>query len=116
MCPVKCGFTKGSNYERHFTEKVGVKQTTSTLGEKSGLTTETKLVEKQVEVELKTSKDDQKGSQKDFKKNEAAADYLQEDTKSQKVASDKTKASKNERITKDMSLSPSLSPPQSRSR
>jgi len=78
--------------EKHFTEKVGVKQTTSTIGEKSGLTSETKLVEKQAEVELKTSKDDQKGSQQDFKKHQPAASA------------------------KDMSLSPSRSPPQNRSR
>lgn len=93
-----------------------MKQTTSTLGEKSGLTSETKLVEKQVEIELKTSKDDQKGIQKDLKKHEPVADYFQEDIKSQKLALDKTKAPKNERTTKDTSLSPSRSLPQSRSR
>lgn len=75
-----------------FTEKVGVKQSTSTLGEKSVLTSETKLVTKQVEVELKTSKDDQIGSQQDAKKHQPAASA------------------------KDMSLSPTHSPPQSRSR
>lgn len=83
------------------------KQTTSIRGEKSGLTTEVKLVEKQAEVELTASKGDQKGNHKELEKHEPTGDSFQEDTKPQKFSSDKTKVSKNEKTFKDLIFSPS---------
>ena len=90
-----------SDYEVHFIEK----QTTSSRGEKYGLTTEPKLVEKQVEVELKTSKTDLKGYYKESEKREPAGESPEEDMNSQKVALAKSKASSKENSTKDISLS-----------
>ncbi|KAG0593661.1 hypothetical protein M758_UG008200 [Ceratodon purpureus] len=81
------------------------KQTTSSRGEKYGLTTEPKLVEKQVEVELKTSKTDLKGYYKESEKREPAGESPEEDMNSQKVALAKSKASSKENSTKDISLS-----------
>ncbi|KAG0573348.1 hypothetical protein KC19_VG170500 [Ceratodon purpureus] len=86
------------------------KQTTSSRGVKSSLTTEPKLVEEDVEVELKSSKTDQKGKHKTSEKREPACDSLQEDTKSHKFDLFKTKASK------DISLSRSPIPSMSQSR
>lgn len=85
-------FILGSDYVNYFTDKVGTKQSTTTA-EKSGQRAGAKLVGKQIEIDMKVSKDDLKEGPVEFR----------EDSKPQAVAS-------------DLSLSPPPSPRQSRSR